>query len=158
MVTLETQRAASLFSEHVRVCGNKSLLRGGPTSPPAGAIPVGAGSNAHVDFGRANTTYWFAPGVHTLGPGKYTQIRPGSGATFVGAPGATLDGRHDNYYAFADSASNVTISYLTIQHFGTWGGNFDQGVVNIDSAPGWRLTVTAAWRFDETRTSTLGAW
>src|SRR4029077_16336979 len=28
----------------------------------------------------------------------------------------------------------------------------------IESAPGWRLTVTAAVRFDETRTSTLGAW
>ncbi|HKR68614.1 MAG TPA: right-handed parallel beta-helix repeat-containing protein [Streptosporangiaceae bacterium] len=139
---LETERAASLFSGHVRVCGNKTLLGGGPTSPPAGAIRVGAGSNAHVDFGQANTTYWFAPGVHTLGSGRYTQIRPGSGATFVGAPGAILDGRHDNYYAFADSASNVTISYLTIQHFGTWGGNFDQGVVNIDSAPGWTIDHT----------------
>jgi len=59
-----------------------------------------------------------------------------------GAPGALIDGQHDNYYAFADSASNVTISYLTIQHFGTWGGNFDQGVVNIDSAPGWTIDHT----------------
>jgi hypothetical protein len=147
--SLETQHAspglrpaAALFSGHVRVCGNKAVLGGGPTSPPAGAIRVGAGSNAHVNWGRSHATYWFAPGVHTLGSGRYTQIRPGTGATFLGAPGAVIDGRHDNYYAFADSASNVTISYLTIQHFGTWGGNFDQGVVNIDSASGWKIDHT----------------
>jgi Right handed beta helix region len=147
--SLETQYAspgvrpaAALFSGHVRVCGNKAVLGGGPTSPPAGAIRVAAGNNAHVNWGRSHTTYWFAPGMHTLGSGRYTQIRPGTGATFIGAPGAVIDGRHDNYYAFADSASDVTISYLTIQHFGTWGGNFDQGVVNIDSAAGWSIDHT----------------
>ena len=140
--TTATRPAAALFSGHVRVCGTKAVLGGGPTSPPAGAIRVSAGSNAHVNWGRSHATYWFAPGVHTLGSGQYTQIRPGTGATFVGAPGAVIDGQHDNYYAFADSASDVTISYLTIQHFGTWGGNFDQGVVNIDSAPGWTIDHT----------------
>jgi hypothetical protein len=140
--SLGVRPAAALFSGHVRVCGNQAMLGGGPTTPPAGAIRVAAGSNAHVDWSRAHATYWFAPGVHTLGSGRYTQIRPGNGATFVGAPGAVLDGRKDNYYAFADSASNVRISYLTIQHFGTWGGNFNQGVVNIDSAPGWTIDHT----------------
>jgi hypothetical protein len=137
--TKASRPAAALASQHVRVCGNSAVLGSGPTSPPAGAVRVGAGDNEHVNWGRPHTTYWFAPGVHTFGSGRYTQIRPGTGATFIGAPGAILDGRHANYYAFADSASNVTISYLTVQNFGTWGGNFDQGVVNIDSAVGWTI-------------------
>ena len=137
--TAATRPAAALASQHVRVCGNKAVLGGGPTSPPAGAIRVKAGDNAHVNWGRTHATYWFAPGVHTFGSGRYTQIRPGSGSTYIGAPGAILDGKRKNYYAFADSAANVTISYLTIQHFGTWGGNFDQGVVNVDSAHGWTI-------------------
>jgi nitrous oxidase accessory protein NosD len=140
--TPATRSAAALASQHVRVCGNKALLGAGPTTPPAGAIRVSAGNNVRVNFGRSHATYWFAPGVHTFGPGQYSQIRPGAGSTYVGAPGAILDGKRKNYYAFADSAPNVTISYLTIQHFGTWGGNFDQGVVNIDSAPGWTIDHT----------------
>jgi hypothetical protein len=139
---LPASSAAALASDHVRVCGNASVLGGGPTSPPAGAVRVRAGSDSRVNFRRPHKTYWFAPGIHTLGPGRYTQIRPGTGSTFVGAPGAILDGRHVNYYAFADDASNVTISYLTIENFGTRGGNFDQGVVNSDSSPGWVIDHT----------------
>jgi len=137
--TRATRPAAALVSQHVRVCGNKALLGAGPTAPPAGAIRVRAGNNSHLNFGRAHATYWFAPGVHTFGSGRYSQVRPGSGSTYIGAPGAILDGKRKNYYAFADSAPNVTISYLTIQNFGTWGGNFDQGVVNVDSAHGWTI-------------------
>src|SRR5215470_14744123 len=56
-----------------RICGNAAVLGGGPASAPAGAVTVPAGSNAGVDFGQAHATYWFAPGVHTLGSGQYTQ-------------------------------------------------------------------------------------
>ena len=68
-----------------------------------------------------------------LGTGQYTQIIPGDGAAFIGAPGAILDGAHANDYAFGGSASHVTISYLTIENFGAWGDNEHQGVVNHNS-------------------------
>ncbi len=120
----------------VRICGSKSILTG-PSVPPAGAVTVGAGDDARVNWGRPDVTYWLAPGLHTLGPGRYTQIMPGRGATFTGAPGAVIDGEHQNYYAFGGTAQDVTISYLTIQDFGTNGGNMNQGVVNHNSATGW---------------------
>jgi hypothetical protein len=126
-------------SPPARVCGNAAILGAGPTSAPAGAVTVPAGSNADVDFSQPHTTYWFAPGVHTLGSGQYTQILPGRGSTYVGAPGAILDGRHDNLYAFGGSAARVTISYLTVQNFGGEGGNQDQGVVNVNSVSGWTV-------------------
>ena len=93
---------------------------------------------------RPDTTYWFAPGTHTLGTGQYSQIVPADGDVFIGAPGAILDGRGDNHYAFAGGASNVTIKYLTIQDFGNGssattpsGANGGQGVVNNGSGHGW---------------------
>ena len=126
-------------SPPARICGNAGILGGGPTSAPAGAVTVPAGSNASVDFSQAHTTYWFAPGVHTLGSGQYTQILPGQGSTYVGAPGAILDGRQENLYAFGGSATGVTISYLTVQNFGGDGENQDQGVVNVNSVSGWTV-------------------
>jgi Right handed beta helix region len=131
--------AAGPAAPPVRVCGNKAVLGGGPAAPPAGAVMVPAGNDARIEWGRPQTTYWFAPGTHTLGPGMYTQIIPGRGSTFVGAPGAILDGRHVNYYAFGGYAPNVTISHLTVQNFGVTGGNNNQGVVNHNSATGWRV-------------------
>jgi hypothetical protein len=127
------------------VCGNTAVLTG-PSSPPAGAVIVPAGSNSGVNLDMANTTYWFAPGVHTLGAGVYTQIDPGSGSRYIGGPGAIVDGQHINYFAFGGNSPNVTISYLTVQNFGTSGGNQDQGVVNHDSASDWTIdhtTITA---------------
>jgi hypothetical protein len=86
-----------------------------------------------------HTTYWFAPGTHTLGTGQYSQIIPSNGDTFIGAPGAVLDGGHHNLYAFTQQASDVTIRYLTIQNFGAHGENGGQGVVNHDEGSGWRI-------------------
>lgn len=124
---------------HIRVCGVASLLGGGPTSAPRGAIVVRAGDDSRVTWTRPGATYWFAPGLHTLGRGSFTQIQPGPGATFIGAPGAVLDGQHHNYYAFAGESPRVTISYLTIENFGTPGSNMNQGVVNHNSARGWTV-------------------
>ena len=121
------------------VCGNKSVLGGGPVSAPAGAVTVPAGDNSAVDWGRSGTTYWFAPGTHTLGAGQFTQIMPGAGARFIGAPGAVIDGEHVNLYAFGGSAPGVRISFLTVRDFGANGGNQNQGVVNHDSASGWTI-------------------
>jgi hypothetical protein len=126
-------------SPPVRVCGNDAILGGGPSSRPPGAVTVPAGDDSGVDWSQAHTTYWFAPGTHFLGPGQYTHIVPGAGSVFIGAPGAVLDGRHTNFYAFAGDAPHVTISYLTIRNFGTHGGNQNEGVVNHDSAAGWTI-------------------
>lgn len=116
-----------------------SAGRSGPAAAPPGAIVVPAGDNSGVDWSRARATYWFAPGRHTLGDGEFDQIIPGDGATFVGAPGAVLDGRNRNRYAFGGHAAGVTITQLTIERFGAPGANKNEGVVNHDAAPGWTL-------------------
>ena len=134
--------ATALAARHVRVCGNSGILSGGPSTRPPGAVSVPAGDDSRVNFKRLHTTYWFAPGIHTLGPGQYSQIQPGAGSTFIGAPGAVLDGRQVNDYAFTGNAPDVTLSYLTIENFGTPGGNFNQGTVNTSSAPGWTIDHT----------------
>jgi hypothetical protein len=121
------------------VCGTNAVLGGGPTSPPSGAVSVPTGNDAGVDLARPHTVYWFAPGKHTLGPGIYRQVDPGEGSTFIGAPGAILDGQHENYYAFGGVSSNVRIRYLTVENFGALGGNNNEGVVNHNSAPGWAI-------------------
>lgn len=95
-----------------------------------------------VAAGRSKTTYWLAPGRHRLGNGAYEQVVPRTGDTFVGAPGAVLDGRHRSRYAFSGNASGVTISHLVIQNFGSVGGNNNEGVVNHDSAAGWTITAS----------------
>lgn len=123
-----------------RVCGNSTLLDAGPRSAPRGAVVVPAGLDSSVDFTQPHTTYWFAPGTHTLGSGQYTQIDPGDGSAFVGAPGAVLNGEHQNNYAFGGYAPDVTISYLTIKDFGPHGGNQNQGAVNNDSGAGWKIS------------------
>ncbi len=118
------------------ICGNASILGGGPAVAPAGAITVPAGNNENVDFRQANRTYWFAPGVHTLGTSEFGQIEPATGSTYIGAPGAILDGMNVNRFAFTQRASNVTIKYLTVRNF---DAPLDQGVVNHDAGPGWTI-------------------
>jgi len=132
-------KATALATSHVRICGNAHVVGAGPATAPNGAIAVPAGDNSGVNWGKRNATYWFAPGVHTLGSGEYSQIDPGNHSWYIGAPGAIIDGQHVNHYAFGGQASPVRIRYLTIQNFGTHGGNFNQGVVNVDSTPGWTI-------------------
>ncbi len=129
-------------SPPVQVCGNASILNKGPASVPAGAINVPAGNNSGVNFSLTNQTYWFAAGVHTLGDGEFSQIVAGAGSTYVGAPGAIIDGQNKNKYAFTQTASNVTIRYLTVRNFGSGLDNRDQGVVNHDSGDNWLVEYT----------------
>ncbi len=44
-----------------------------------------------------------------------------------------------NRYAFTGGAPSVTISHLTIRNFGSAGENFNEAVVNHDSARHWRI-------------------
>ncbi|HKR81608.1 MAG TPA: right-handed parallel beta-helix repeat-containing protein [Candidatus Saccharimonadales bacterium] len=123
-----------------QICGNTGMLNAGPTAAPAGAITVPAGNNSNINFTQDSKTFWFAPGVHTLGTDQYSQIEPGSNSTYIGAPGAVLDGQNKNLYAFTQHATNVTIKYLTVQNFGPAGANNNEGVVNHDGGHGWTIS------------------
>jgi hypothetical protein len=117
------------------ICGNASVLNG-PATAPAGAIVVPAGNNSSLDLRQVGATYWFAPGVHTLGTGQYDQIIPSDNSTYIGAPGAILDGQGKNQYAFTQHARNVTIKYLTIRNF---VAPMNEGTVNHDSGDNWTM-------------------
>ncbi len=120
----------------------------GPRTPPADAVLVSPGTNLAdvVEAHSGGTTYWLAPGTHRLGPGAYEQVVPHQGDTFVGAPGAVLDGGQENLYAFGGRADGVTISHLTIQNFGRPQGNRDEGVINHDSASRWTVRSSLVQR------------
>jgi len=122
-------------SPPVTVCANASLLTG-PSSAPTGAVSVAAGDNSALFAGTlpASTTYWFAPGTHTLGSGEFAQIDAGNNDVFIGGPGAVLDGQDHNDFAIAGSGTNVTIEYLTIENF---TAPQSQGVVNQGLSSGW---------------------
>jgi Right handed beta helix region len=125
-----------------RVCGNAALL-GGPSTPPAGAVvaqPGGGLSNLVGQYPQGDTTFWLPPGTYTLGTTQFSQVIPAAGDSFIGAPGAVIDGRHMNLYAFTQQAPDVTIEYLTIENFGQAGDNNNEGVVNHDSGEGWVIT------------------
>jgi hypothetical protein len=117
------------------VCGHQVL---GPSVAPAGAVVVDpAVDNDLADKTKANppgTTFWLAPGTHTLGRDQFGQVAPKDRDRYIGAPGAVLDGRGLNRYAFVARAANVTISNLTVRGFVP---PVDQGVVNHDSGDGW---------------------
>ncbi len=123
------------------VCGSAQLE--GPSTPPAGAVVVPAGDNsaltpnyANPGFSVPNTTFWFAPGVHTLGTGIYSQIQPGQGDVYIGAPGAIISGQNVNQSAFVGTAADVTIEYLTVEGFASVEG---QMVVNHDGGSDWTI-------------------
>ena len=122
------------------VCGSPQLQ--GPSRPPDGAVVVRTSQHLGrlTEASPPGTTFWLEPGRHVLGDGEYDQVAPKDGNRYVGAPGAVLDGRRTNLYAFTGKASRVRIEHLTITRFGPRGGNSDAGVVNHDGGPGWVLT------------------
>jgi Right handed beta helix region len=106
------------------------------TSAPKGAVTVPAGDNSALFQYQlpANTTYWFAPGKHTN-----ASMQTSDGDTFLGAPGAIIDGGNTIQYAFAgqynDTADQkVTIKYLTIEDYAPSQG---AGAVNGNGNNGW---------------------
>ncbi|CBG69455.1 putative lipoprotein [Streptomyces scabiei 87.22] len=122
------------------VCAERAA---GPSKAPAGAVtvdPAVPGDLAvKTEENPPGTTFWLLPGKHRLGPDRYAQVLPKEGDTYLGAPGAVLDGRKTNQYAFGGSAPDVTIRHLTVQRF---VAPHDEGVVNHDSADGWVIEHT----------------
>jgi hypothetical protein len=103
---------------------------------PGCAIVVPAGNNSSLDLRQADRTYWFAPGVHTLGTGQYDQIIPSDNSTYIGGPGAILDGQGKNQYAFTQHARNVTVKYLTVRNF---VAPMNEGTVDHDYGENWTM-------------------
>ena len=117
------------------VCDNTAP---GPSAPPEGAVTidpkVDADLTAKTNSNPPGTTFWLAPGVHTLGTDTYGQVEPKDRDVYIGAPGAVVDGRGRNAFAFIGTAKDVTIANLTVRGFVP---PQDQGVVNHDSGDGW---------------------
>ncbi|MFS8197667.1 right-handed parallel beta-helix repeat-containing protein [Streptomyces sp. CWNU-52B] len=118
-----------------RVCADPAA---GPAKAPAGAVtvdPAVVGDlSAKTKSSPPGTTFWLRPGKHRLAADRYAQVIPKKGNHYLGAPGAVLDGRKTNQYAFGGAARDVTVRYLTVQGF---VAPHDEGVVNHDSADGW---------------------
>jgi hypothetical protein len=132
--------ASAPASPPARICDNASVLAG-PARAPKGAVVVQRTQNliALTENYPAGTTFWLLPGVHTLGTGQYDQVTPKAGNTYIGAPGATIDGQHLNLYAFTGPSIGVVIRNLTIQNFGRHGSSSDEGVVNRETAANWTV-------------------
>jgi hypothetical protein len=106
------------------------------TSLPKGARRVPAGNNSKLFRYQLppRRVYWFAPGQHT-----HATIEASDGDTFIGAPGAIMNGEKSTHYAFTgqynDTANqHVTIKYLTIEYYDPMQGG---GAVNGNGNNGW---------------------
>ncbi|WP_369211515.1 right-handed parallel beta-helix repeat-containing protein [Streptomyces flavofungini] len=135
-----TPSTSGARSSVARVCARPAA---GPDKAPEGAVTVDPsviGDLAAKTRGNPpGTTFWLRPGKHRLDPDRYSQVVPKKGNRYLGAPGAVLDGRKKNQYAFGGAAPSVTISHLTVQRF---VAPHDEGVVNHDSADGWTIEHT----------------
>jgi hypothetical protein len=111
----------------------------GPSSAPPGAVTVTAGVHNLATLTNANpagTTFWLSPGTHTVGTGQFAQCVPKDGNTYIGAPGAVLNGNGDNAYAFTDHATGVTIKTLEVTGFVC---PFDEFVINHNAGDNWTI-------------------
>ena len=127
--------AAAPAGKVAAVCGH---TKAGPKTAPDGAVEVDPAVPGDLaDKNEANppgTTFWLAPGRHSLGTDEYASVAPKDGNTYIGAPGAIIDGRGKNRYAFVYASKNVTVKNLTITGF---DAPANEGVVNHDSGDGW---------------------
>jgi hypothetical protein len=118
------------------VCGTSMLS--GPTSAPAGAVTLSPGpstiQNAIAAHPSGATTYYLTAGTYSIS----SSINPNNNDTFLGAPGAIIDGANTQQVAFGlnDHASGVTLEYLTIQHF---VGPQNNGIVNQGQGASWTI-------------------
>jgi hypothetical protein len=86
---------------------------------------------AIVAASPAGTTFVFQPGTYSN-----VSIVPLPLQTFVGLPGAILNGAGQAVAAFSGSATYVTIDNLTITNY---ANGAQQGAINGDSSYGWNV-------------------
>lgn len=118
--------------------GADLALLDGPSSAPAGAVTVNPGTDlgAATLAQPAGTTFYLTAGKHILGGTEFDQVGAKAGNTYVGAPGAVVDGRFINRYCFSGDVAGVTIRYLEICNFIS---PFDEFVVNHDTGDNWLI-------------------
>jgi hypothetical protein len=109
----------------------------GPTSAPAGAVTLSPGASTiqgAISSHPAGTTYYLTAGTYSISG----SIDPQDGDTFIGAPGAIIDGSNSQPVAFGfnNHAKNVKLEYLTIQHF---TGPQNNGIVNQGQGENWTI-------------------
>ncbi len=117
------------------ICGTDMLT--GPSTAPANAVTVSPGAStiqSAISGHAAGTTYYLTAGTYSIS----SSIEPQDGDTFIGAPGAIIDGSNSQPVAFGlnDHAMGVTLEYLTIQHF---TGPQNNGIVNQGQGANWTI-------------------
>jgi parallel beta-helix repeat protein len=111
------------------------------SAPSAGvqadAVVINPGENIQqaVNSHPAGTTFYLRAGVHRS-PGGTRHVDPKTSNTFIGEPGAIMDGGGNTQFAFQDNmkASGVTIRGLIIQNYST---PQQRGAVDAGS-DGWK--------------------
>ncbi len=123
--------------------GQDLYLLEGPSTAPPGAITVNPGTDIRTvsNASPAGSTFYLTAGTHTFtdAPTVFSQIIPKTGNTYIGAPGAILDGQNFNRTAFSGSLStrhDVTIRYLEIINFVCL---IDQFMIGADAGTGWTV-------------------
>jgi parallel beta-helix repeat protein len=93
-----------------------------------------------VDAHGAGTRYVVKAGTHL----RNFSVRPKSGDSFCGEPGAVLDGGRSLRAAFSGGATNVTLDSITVQQYAT---GRQGGAIHPDkSASGWVVRNVSAVR------------
>jgi hypothetical protein len=112
------------------------------TCSTSGGVPIGTGDDAQrlVDAHGPGTRYTVKAGTHL----RNFSVRPKSGDSFCGEPGAVLDGGRSLRAAFSGGATNVTLDSLTVQQYAT---GRQGGAIHPDkSASGWVVRNVSALR------------
>ena len=112
-----------------------------PTDPPVvdpSWIVVNPGENIQslVNLYPSGTTFYLTAGTHIQ-----QQVTPKSGDTFIGEPGAIMDGQNVTAYAFYSNnkgQSNVTIKSLEIKNYTT--PSADYGAITGQNVTNWIVT------------------
>ena len=87
------------------VCDRQPALN---TDAPPGAVVVDPAVDGDLSVKTQSsppgTIFWLPPGTHRLAEDGFGQVIPKDGDTYLGAPGAVLDGRGLNRAAFTQQA------------------------------------------------------
>lgn len=120
--------------------GEDLELLNGPASAPGGAITVTPGVDnlpALTNASPAGSTFYLLAGDHVYDSGnQFDQTAAKAGNTYIGAPGARINGRWFNRYCFTGTATNVTIRYIEVCNFTS---PFDEFVINHECADNWTV-------------------